>query len=230
MVAVQRHPNPLSIPPWSDFFGRDVNELIELGIPFNPTLVWFLLDWMDYWEVKGDSVLLSIPPWSDFFTSSAHQWRCPGTLSIPPWSDFFSSIYDLSIKTSPIFQSHLGLISSNEKKVIIKRVFAFQSHLGLISSASCTATADSYRPLSIPPWSDFFAENDTTNINWTEIFQSHLGLISSRNRNHEQDVCDSPFNPTLVWFLLMRGWCYGAEWVCFQSHLGLISSRAPQGA
>ena len=85
----------LSIPLWSDFILQlSPKQTRSRAVnPFNPTMVWFYLV-----SVKSKHIIES-------------------ELSIPLWSDFIFSLFLSSSVTWVSFQSHYGLILSQETPI-----------------------------------------------------------------------------------------------------------------
>ena len=76
-------------------------------------------------------------------------------ISIPFWSDFNDVVTDVSNELQNLFQSHFGLILTEEIKETIDSFESFQSHFGLILTITEGEYAADVNPISIPFWSDF---------------------------------------------------------------------------
>ena len=144
-------------------------------------------------------------------------------LSIPFWSDFNFESAVSSPTSVLVFQSHFGLIST-ENNIIAQlpdekafnpflvwfqlnpdeiskymKVF-FQSLFGLISTYSVLKVAILKIHLSIPFWSDFNLLLSSPHIKHLLSFQSLFGLISTITSSITNPASSRAFNPFLVWF------------------------------
>ena len=137
-----------------------------------------------------------------WFYQELRSYRCSllRCLSIPLWSDFITISTVAPAGIGIIFQSHYGLILSNDPdrireakektfnptmvwfyQVILEfkslTTSFFQSHYGLILSQKRKNTLLIFTLLSIPLWSDFITKD--------------LAYIDENGNS---------FNPTMVWF------------------------------
>ena len=132
----------LSIPFWSDFNENHRRNKIGINIPFNPILVWFQLGQSHVYATANNA--LSIPSWSDFNFTVFFADPAPICETFNPilvWFQLF--LKRLGYNCPPLFQSHLGLIST----------------LTIATDVQLPKNA-----LSIPSWSDF--NSKLQNMSW----------------------------------------------------------------
>ncbi len=123
---------------------------------FNPTMVWFYLD---YIRAKPELTKYPFNPtmvWFYLLIASTSP-SISLFLSIPLWSDFI---------VRDVFHP----------KVVEKY---FQSHYGLILSEAIWKEISEVKTLSIPLWSDFIKKRKARIWFDNCVFQSHYGLILS---------------------------------------------------
>ncbi|AAB91240.1 predicted coding region AF_0001 [Archaeoglobus fulgidus DSM 4304] len=122
---------------------------------------------------------LSIPFWSDFNSAFEEFVKLFLALSIPFWSDFNSISVSISLSMFTFFQSHFGLISTEERGALFGSNPRFQSHFGLISTD--TLFEDLRRNLA--DFQSHFGLISTPRCLPCDpsrrLFQSHFGLIST---------------------------------------------------
>ena len=171
--------------------------------------------------------VLSIPSWSDFNLKQV-RYDFINHSSFNPILVWFQQLKaQRARRCGKIFQSHLGLISTNLQS--LSACFlqpSFNPILVWFQQADLYLSNPIPKKLSIPSWSDFnFSDSRAMKRENPQSFNPIL-VWFQRMFRYISFMPNSSFNPILVWFQpnafslsMIR------EDKAFQSHLGLISTE-----